>query len=380
MDECMKKYCEQMDKITLSDSVDRKILDDLLRDDIQKRESYAKQAKRTIKAAMVAASVIIISSVTVAACAAVVHRAIIKSNRAESQTGDSEAMVDVGDSAYYNLLAGDTGEIYVLTDNDYEGTLSDHHAVVWKSMDQGDTWEEILSQPDELNEESYLFAGDLRETEAGVEAIVIIEERDEKAEDGYVNRVYQIAADSYKEYDMDEVYAQIGGQEHLWSVKYVNDHTIALAGIEEYLLYDTDTQRIVKSLPFHAAMGCLKFQDQFLLYGEETSICINAETLEEEEPEEGLQNFLNMMYEKNNNQVMPPMAVWDDTVACVTKTGIYEYRNGEITQVRQISSKVSNGHAFNSFLPFCRTRDGEYYICVFNEAGMSLWQIGSNEK
>lgn len=50
--------------------------------------------------------------------------------------------------------------------------MTDHHAVVWKSTDQGETWEEILSQPD-VNGESYLCAGDLREGETGAEAVVI---------------------------------------------------------------------------------------------------------------------------------------------------------------------------------------------------------------
>lgn len=379
IDEYMNKYRGQMDKVTLSDSADQAILNELLKADSRKETSYKKRSKRNISAAMVAAAIVIASSVT--ACAGVViHRAIIQSNKEESQI-EGVGTVDVGESYYYDLLAGNTGELYALTDNDYDGALTDHHAVAWKSTDQGDTWEEILLQPNELHEESYLLAGDLREGEAGIEAVVIIEEKNGKAENSQINRVYQIKADSYVEYDMDEVYTQLGGQEHLWSVKYVNEHIIALVGIEECLLYDTNMQKVVKNLPYDLSMGCLKTQDQFLLYGKEIYCCVNVETLEEQEPEEGLREFVEMMYEKNQNEVFPPMAAWNDTVACVTKTGIYEYREGEITQIRWLSGSAVGGHAFNGLLPICKTRDGKYYVCTFSDTGMSLWQIdGDDEK
>lgn len=379
IDKYMKKYRAQMDKVILSDSVDQAILNELLKAGARKGAPYMKRAERKISAAMVAAAIVIASSVT--ACAGVViHRAIIQSNKAESQI-EGVGTVNVGESYYYDLLAGSTGELYALTDNDYDGALTDHHAVAWKSTDQGDTWEEILQQPDELDEDRYLLAGDLREGEAGIEAVVIIEEKNDKAQDGRINRVYQIKADSYEEYDMNEVYMQLGGQEHLWSVKYVNDHIIALTGIKECLLYDINTQKVVKNLPYDLTMGCLAAPNQFLLYGTEIYSCLNAETLEEQKPEEGLQEFVKMMYEKNQNEVFPPMAVWDDTVACVTKTGIYEYRAGEIIQIRPLSGSAVGGRAFNGLLPICKTRDGEYYVCTFSDTGMSLWQIdGDVEK
>lgn len=379
MDDYMEKYREQMDKVTLSDSAEQQILDVLLKSDVKKGVPYMKRAKRNISAAMIAATIIIASATTVFA-GAVIHGIIIKSKKAESQVEGIGATIDVGESNYYDLLAGDAGEIYVLTDNDEEGALTDHYAVAWKSTDKGDTWEEILSQPDELNEESFLLAGDLREGEAGIEAIVIMQEKNDKVKEGYVNRVYQITTDSYVEYDMDEVYTQLGSQDHLFNVKYVNDRIIALVGAEECLLYDLNTQKVVKNLPYNLTMGCLITQDQFLLYGKEIYSCLNVETLEEREPEEGLQEFVQMMYEKNDNEVMPPMAAWNDTVVCVTKRDIYEYKAGEITQVKRLSYAVNDGKAFNGLLPICKARDGEYYVCTFSQTGMSLWQIDGDKE
>ena len=374
MDEYMKKYREQLDKVTLSDAADQAILDDLLKSDAKKGVLCMKRMKRNISAAMIAVTIIIASSVTVFAGVAI-HRAIIKSTKVESRVEGFGVTANVGESYYYGLLAGDAGGIYVLTDNDYDGALTDHHAIAWKSTDQGNTWEEVLSQPNGMNIEGYLFAGDLREGKTGIEAIVIMEEENDEAEEGYVNRVYRITADSYVEYDMDEVSAQLGGQEHLWSVKYVNDHIIALAGVEECLLYDVNTQKVVRNLPYDLTMGCLKTQNQFLLYGKEIYTCLDAETLEEQEPEEGLQEFVQMMYEKNNNEVLPPMAVWKDTVVCITKAGIYEHKAGKINQIRQVSDTVNYGRVFNGLLPFCKTRDGEYYVCTFSGTGMSLWKL-----
>lgn len=385
MDNYMKKYCEQMDQVTLSDTADQAILNELLKTETRKGGAYMKRAKRNISAAMIAVTITAASFVTVCA-GVVIHGTIIKSHKAESQVEGIGAAVNVGESYYYDLLAGDAGEIYALTDNDEKNELTDHHALVWKSMDQGDIWEEVLSQPDELKEDSGLFAGDLRKGEDGIEAIVIMMEReDDNAEGGYVNRVVQITADSCTEYDMDEVYTQLGGQDHLRDVKYVNDHSIALVGTEECLIYDIDSQKVIKNLPYNLRMGYLKTQDQFLLYGTEIYGCINAETLEEEEPEEGLQEFVQMMCKKNNagtlDMLFPPMAAWKDTIVCVTKEAIYEYKDGEITQSKQLSSAVNNGHAFNGLLPFCKTGDGAYYVCTFDGAGgMSLWQIDGNKE
>lgn len=381
MDDYMKKYREQMDKATLSDDADQAILNDLLKADSRKGAPYMmKWVKRNINAAMVAAIIAIASVVTVFAG---VVGTIIKSNKAESQVEGLGAKVDVGESDYFDLLAGDTGEIYALTGNIYNSALTGRYVIAWKSTDQGDTWEELLSQPDELNDEkTFLAAGDLRKGEAGIEAIVILSEVNGKAENGQVNHVYQITEDSYVKYDMDEVYAQLGGAVHLFQAKYVNSHIIALIGSEKCLLYDTNTQKIVKNLPYDLTMGCLKTQDQFLLYGKEIYSCLNAETLKDQEPEEGLQEFVQMMYEKNNHEVMPPMDAWNDTIVCVAKDGIYEYKAGETTQARQISHTVNDGRAFNGLLPICKTQDGEYYVCAFDgKMGVSLWQIdGSKEE
>lgn len=129
-------------------------------------------------------------------------------------------------------------------------------------------------------------------------------------------------------------------------------------------------------MPYNASReGWLKTRDQFLLYGDGIYICIDAETLKEQEPEEGLQEFVRMMYEKNTDGVLPPMAVWNDTVVCVTRSGIYEYQDGEITQIRRLSTAVTKGYAFNGLLPVCKTQDGEYYVCTFGDAGMDLWHI-----
>lgn len=384
MDEYMKTYRAQMDQVRLSDSVDQAILDDILKKsstkkDSRKRAAYMGRAKKNISAAMAAA---VIAIVTSACCVAgvAIHGAIIKSNKAESQVEGIGARVDVGESSYYDLLAGGEGEIYVLTDNDYTGSLTENHAIAWRSTDQGGTWEEVLFQPNELNEEAHLYGGALREGETGIEAVVIIEEKEDKAEDGYINRVYRITADSYTEYDMDEVYEQLGDQKHLWNIEYVNDHIIALVGTEKCLLYDVNTQSVVKSLPYDLTMGCLKTQDQFLLYGKEIYRCLDAETLEEQEPEEGLQEFVKTMYEKNNKKVLPPMTEWDDAVVCITRAAIYEYKDGEITQVRQLSNAVNGGRPFNGLLPFCKTLNGEYYVCTLSDTGMSLWQIDSSKE
>lgn len=381
MDEYMKKYREQMDQATLSDAADQAILDDLLKANGRKGVPYMKWAKRNISAAMVAAVIAIASVVTVFAG---VVGTIIRSNKAESQIEGLGAKVDVGNAYYLDLLAGDAGEIYVLTGDGQDGhnsALTGHPVVAWKSTDQGDTWQEALSQPDGLNENCFLVAGDLRKGENGIEAIVVIAETGSQLENGQVHRVYQITADSYVQYNIEEASARLGRSIDLFNVKYVNSHTIALVGSEKCLLYDTNTQQVVKELPYDMTMGCLKTQDQFLLYGKEIYSCINSETLEDQEAEEGLQEFMQLMYAKNSNLVLPPMYADNETIVCAAKAGIYEFRAGKTTEVRPLSDTVTDGHPFNGLLPICKAQDGSYYICAFSgDIGMALWQIDGDKE
>ncbi len=377
--ENMKKQREQMDKVKLTNAADPTVGNELLDGYTKNNTPHKTWAKRNLSAAMIIAIILIASSVTVFAGVAI-RGIIIQSNKAESKVDGIGAKVNVGHSYYYDLLAGNAGEIYALTDNDYDNELTDHHVIAWKSTDHGNSWETMLFQPDELKAGSSLTAGALREREDGMEAIAIFSDEEKEHTGEYVVRVYQIAADSYKELDMEDVYTQFGNQNHLFAVKYVNDNTIALVGIEECLLYDLNTQKVIKNLPYDLTMGCFNTQDQFLLYGKEIYTCLNTETLEEQEPEEGLQEFVKMMFEKNNKEVMPPMTVWNDTIASVTKSGIYEYKAGEITQFKQLSDVVHDGKSFNGLWPICKTADGLYYLCTIGDIEMSLWEIDGDKE
>ena len=86
------------------------------------------------------------------------------------------------------------------------------------------------------------------------------------------------------------------------------------------------------------------------------------------------------MFEKNNKEVMPPMTVWNDTIASVTKSGIYEYKAGEITQFKQLSDVVHDGKSFNGLWPICKTADGLYYLCTIRDIEMSLWEIDGDKE
>ena len=92
----------------------------------------------------------------------------------------------------------------------------------------------------------------------------------------------------------------------MWNISFVNEHVISLAGGEECVLYDTDEQKIVKSLSYDSyTVGFLSMPKQFLVYGKEVAYCLNADTLEEQEADKSLQEFVASMYEKNGDTVFP---------------------------------------------------------------------------
>ena len=132
MDKYRKRYREQMDQVRLSDEADQAILEDILKADIRKRATYGKGARRTVSAAMAAAAFVMASSITVFA-GVIIHKMIIESKKEESYL-EGIGTVNVGESYYYDFLADGSGGLYALTDNDYEGSLTAHQAIAWKSF------------------------------------------------------------------------------------------------------------------------------------------------------------------------------------------------------------------------------------------------------
>ena len=116
-------------------------------------------------------------------------------------------------------------------------------------------------------------------------------------------------------------------------------------------------------------------KEQFIIYGKEIKYCLNAETLEEQEPEEGLEIFITEMWKENGSDVFPSMRAYDDCVICVTQKAIYEYRDGETVQVLAVPKYVRGGRFFNGMNPVCRDKDGTYYVNTLLAGETTLWRI-----
>ena len=374
MNEYMKTYQHQMDQITLSAAADQRILSDLRQAAAQRTTPRRRKRIGNMRAAVVAAA-ILIAALGAVAVGAAVHAILVRAQKTASAVAEHVTAVSLGESYYYDLLGEETGTIYAMTDSDHDHDLTDQQVIVWRSTDQADSWESVFTLPDTLSANSELLAGDLRTGADGIEAVVIIDEGLPDASGSYLQRVYRITSDSCTEYRMDEVYDRIGSP---FSIKYVNDHTIALLSSEACLLYDTDTMEIVKELPYDLTMICLLTRDQFLIYGREIYTCLDADSLQEQTPEAGLQQFIETMYAANNGEVAPPMQAQGDAVICATKSGLYEYRAGETRQIRQLSEAVFGGYAVNGLLPVCKAGEGEYYVCTLQDNGMVIWQISAD--
>lgn len=202
---------------------------------------------------------------------------------------------------YYDLMADDTGDIFAFTDNVSEGVLQDARVIVWKSSDQGKTWEELLYQPEALKDGSELQAGALRAGKEGIEAFAVFSEHTDDTMEEYAHRLYRITENSCDELEASEVFGQLGDGV-LWNISFVNEHIISLAGGEQCVLYDIDKQKAVKSLSYDSyTVAFLSMQEQFLVYGKEIVYCLDAETLEEQEAEKSLQEFIAAMFAKNDS-------------------------------------------------------------------------------
>lgn len=116
-------------------------------------------------------------------------------------------------------------------------------------------------------------------------------------------------------------------------------------------------------------------KDQFIVYCDEIKYCLNAETLEEQEPEDGLEQFVEDMWEANDRDVFAPMKAWNDTVVCVTTKAIYEYRDGRTVKALSVPDTVHGGTSFNGMSPICKGSQNTYYLSALSAGETTLWRI-----
>ena len=283
------------------------------------------------------------------------------------------SVVSIEDVYYYNdLLTTDEGEVYALTD----GTSEDgtDPVLVWKSTDQGENWEEVIKLPDTISEESYISTGVLQEEKDNLSAFVVVSDPEDSTSDSGVSRLLRITEKGSEELNAGDVFEKLGGS--VWKITVVNDHVLSIAGIDKCVLYDITQQKELKSLSYdYGRAGFLSMKDQFIVYCDEIKYCLNAETLEKQEPEDGLEQFVEDMWEANAREVFAPMKAWNDTVVCVTRKAIYEYRDGRTVNVLSVPKTVHRGNSFNGMLPVCKGHQNTYYLSVFLAGNTTLWRM-----
>lgn len=299
--------------------------------------------------------------------------------------------ISIEDAYYYNLLTNDAGDIFAFADSFSGGSANDAPVIAWKSSDRGDTWEGALSRPDAIQDGFELQAGALRIGKDGLEAFAVFSKHAGESEhaddlghahettDGNTARLFRITENTCDELEAGEAFEQLGGG--VWNISFVNGHTISLAGGEQCILYDTEQQKAVKSLSYDSYMvGFLSMPKQFIVYGKEIAYCLDAETLEEQEADKSLREFVVAMYEKNGDMVFPPMNAYEDAVICVTAEAVYEYREGKTIRTLSVPDMLNGGNSFNGMSPICRGQDNTYYVSGFAAKETKLWRLEADKE
>lgn len=283
------------------------------------------------------------------------------------------SVVSIEDVYYYNdLLTTDEGEVYALTDGtSEEGT---DPVLVWKSTDQGENWEKVIKLPDTIYAGSFISAGALQEEEDKLNAYVVVSDSDDSTSDSGGNRLLWITEKGSEELNAGEVFEKIGGS--VWKISVVNEHVLSIAGIDKCVLYDVTQQKKLKSLSYeYGRAGFLSMEDQFIVYCDEIEYCLNTETLEEQEPEDGLEKFVEDMWEANDREVFAPMRAWKGTAVCVTSKAIYEYRDGKTVNALSVPGTVHGGICFNGMFPVCKGSQNSYYLSTISTGKITMWRI-----
>ena len=288
------------------------------------------------------------------------------------------SIVSIKDAYYYSLLENDAGDIVAFANASSGIASEDAPAVAWKSSDRGGTWEELLYQPEGLQDGCELQAGTLRVGEEGLEAFAVFSEPAEEAEER-VSRLFRITENACEEFEAGEAFEQLG--DAVWNVSFVNGHVVSLAGAEQCVLYDTKQQKAVKSLSYNSyEVGFLPMTKQFIVYGKKIVHCLNAETLEEEEADKSLQEFFAAMYQENGDEVFPPMCTYKDTIVCLTTEAVYEYKEGKTVRALSVPEMLNGGKCFNGMFPLCKGRDNAYYTSAIVEKQIDLIRIEEDKE
>lgn len=289
-------------------------------------------------------------------------------------------IVSIEDAYYYDLFENEEGKICALADNGISGGGKDAPVIAWESSDRGETWEELLYQPEGTEEHSEMLAGVLRDGEEGIEAFTVFGDYTDGGEEKSP-QLFRITENDYEELDAGDVFEQTGNL--VWNVSFVNDHVISVAAGERCVFYDIVKQEVLKSLSYDAyTVGFLSMPEQFLIYGEEIVYCLDTETLEEEEPEENLKQFVSFVYKENESgggNVFPPMDIQGDRIICATAEAIYEYRDGETVLALSVPDTVNGGNSFNGMMPVCRGRDNSYYVSAQAAGSTELQRIEADQ-
>ena len=290
----------------------------------------------------------------------------------ENATGMS-SVISIEDAYYYDILEDSEGNLLAVTDNDIIGENTGQPVIAWESSDKGETWKELICQPETVPQDSMFLSGVIREGKDGAEVFAVFEDHAEDVEEGGGSHLLRITEAGYEELKTGEEFQETG---LIWDITFVNDHVLALGGSEQCAFYDIEKQEVLKSLSVDPmAVGFLPMEGQFVVYGTELVSCLDAETLEEEEPEEGLELFVADMFEKNNSEVISPMCSYGDAVISATADGIYEYRDGKTVRSLTIPDTANGGKAFNVMFPMCKGKDNTYYVAGMPVRGTELLRI-----
>lgn len=301
------------------------------------------------------------------------QKTIMSKPETQYQSEDHASVIDIKDATYYDLMTANTGDLYALA-YDAEITNLNESTIIWKCSDRREKWEEAVRLQNDTLTDSYIMAGVLREEENGPEAFVVVSKLQETESDIGECRLLHVTKESSEVLNTGDLFEQL--ESGVWNVRVVNDHVLSIAGATQCVFYDTGQQKAVKSLSYdYCSVGFLPMKEQFIIYDNEIKYCLNAENLEEQEPEEGLKRFMTEMWKENGSDVFPPMKACGDSVICVTGKAIYEYQDGETVQVLTVPKSVRRGKFFNGMSPVCRDKNGIYYVNTLSSGETTLWRI-----
>jgi len=279
----------------------------------------------------------------------------------------------------YDTQWNGNNELFILTDSDERGLLTDHQAILWTSTDQGATWTDSISIPQEL--EDYIMVDGI--ISADGKLVVALQksigyDTEQEAEEAEAEPIQYYLID--RDGNVHELLIDIN-LEIVIQMTFVSDGQFVIADDTTSYLCDLESESVIQTYEYSQDVGALFDivrlpDDKFALCGMDATKFYECANGAECEVADSLKSFLEEGGSNSDNSLKTLLE--DDILYSVNATEIksYSFESEQIRTVMEFTEKMLKGQdaALLYFTSLSKDKEDNFYVSFLSghKKGVSL--------